>query len=150
MRTTSRRSRDSPWHNRWRKRRSYSGPWRTSIRGRARRDKCQPWARENNWFTPARGPTNTTGICARIRRLARNWPFSTRNLPGKVKFFMTIYSMNKQGKLHKYRNCWPKPSCVRTITIGQYSMDTTTISCTKKVTDIHKRGVLERIVEPPL
>ena len=60
---------------------------------------------------------------------------------------MTIHSMNGQGELYIYKML-TETLLLRTITMDYQKTDTITISCTK--TDIHKRGVLERIVEPPL
>ena len=56
--------------------------------------------------------------------------------------------MNKQGEPYIYRML-TETLLYQTITIGLLKTDTITISCTEH-TDIHKRGVLERIVEPPL
>ena len=61
---------------------------------------------------------------------------------------MTIY-INEQMTLDKpYTNIVDRNPLVSNYYYGHRPMDTIMNSCTN--TDIHKRGVLEQIVEPPL
>ena len=57
--------------------------------------------------------------------------------------------MNENGDQYIHKNVDRNP-LVMNYYYGHQKTDTITISCTEKETDIHKRGALERIVEPPL
>ena len=73
------------------------------------------------------------GICARTRELARSGPVPRRSIPGKVNFFITIYSMNKQGEPYIYKTL-TETLLYQTITMDTSPTDTTTNSCTEILT----------------
>ena len=76
--------------------------------------------------------------------MARSGPISRRSIPGKVKVF-PVYSTNKQGDL--YIKTVDRNFLVLNYYYGLlWSLSRLVVP----ITDIHKRGVLEWIVEPPL
>ena len=77
--------------------------------------------------------------------MARSGPISRRSIPGKVKVF-PVYSTNKQGELHIYKIVDRNPL----VSNYYYGLLRVLSKDSHTDTDIHKRGVLEQIVEPPL
>ena len=77
--------------------------------------------------------------------LARSGPVSRRSILGKVNVF-PVYTTNKNKANYTYKIVDRNPL----VSNYYYGLLRTLLRLVVPNTDIHKRGVLERIVEPPL